>query len=525
MRIPTSVRPLRRPVALVVAAALLWSSSGETAGSGRPDLHAGEAPASVTLAAAGSFVDVPPDHRFHDAISWAAAEGITLGYPDGTFRPGEDVTRQAMVAFLHRLAGEPISADSPEFSDVPADHLFHDAIAWAAAEGITLGYPDGTFRPDDLVSRQGSVAFLHRFGGEPASAHPAGFLDVPPEHLFHDAIAWAAEQGVTTGYPDGYFRPGETVTRQAAAAFLHREETEADTRPAIADLIDTSDRAAVAAAFEERTAVINTPSGWTGSHEDCDAGEQSDASKSAVLQMVNYYRAMAGLPPVRVTTAWDRELQEAALVVSTGGWITHFPEPTRPCYTELGAEGAATSNLSGGGSPATAVWIFMVDSGEHNRAVGHRRWLLWPQAGLVGTGATNRVVSLRVRSTSTAARPAGPEWVAWPPEGYVAWPDMPLDMLQGHFHWSLSSNADPDADFSSATVTMTMDDEPLTVTTYAPEPMLDNTLVWNVQRVDDKLFDRNRDAEFTVRIDGIEMSNGRTLSHTYRVRAFTPEGW
>ena len=495
------------------------------------DTHAGEAVGSVrlasALASANSFTDVPPEHRFHAAISWAAAEGITVGYPDGTFRPGEDVTRQAMVAFLYRLAGEPDDVDGAGFSDVPGDHTFRDAIGWAAAEGITVGYPDGTFRPDDAVSRQASVAFLHRFTGEPDPSYPAGFLDVPPDHLFHAAIAWAVEQGVTTGYPDGYFRPGETVTRQAAAAFLYRAQTGADTRQADPhpDIIDTSDREAVAAAYEERTAVINTPAGWTGSHEDCDAGEHSDASKSAAFRMVNYYRALAGLPPVRITTEWDRELQAGALTVSTGGWLTHDPEPSRPCYTELGAQGAANSNLAQG-SAASAVLGFMTDHGSSNRAVGHRRWLLWPRAGVVGTGATDRVTALRIRSDSLSTRPAHPEWVAWPPEGYLAWPDMPLEsVFQGSFHWSLSSNAHPDADFSSATVTMTMGDEQLVVTTYEPEPHLDNTLVWNVQRQDDRAFNLLHDAEFTVRVDGIRMPDGRTESHTYRVHAFTPDDW
>ena len=502
---------------MVVVGALMWSSASGAALAvvDHPEiLSESDAPASVV------FSDVPSGHRFYDAITWAAAEGITTGFGDGTFRPTEAVSRQAMVSFLHRLAGEPATGEGVRFSDVPSEHRFYDAITWAAAEGITDGYPDGSFRPTEAVSRQASAAFLHRFAGEPSLTTPAGFLDIPPGHQFHDAIAWAVDASVTTGYYDGYFRPRRAVTRQAAAAFIYRAETGAgtaqpDPHP---DIIDTSDRSAVERAFAHSNELMNTPTRWTGSSETCDAGGISNASKSAALQLVNYHRALAGLPPIRITTEWDAELQAAALVVSRGGGLTHNPEPTRPCYTDLGALGAATSNLSTGG-PTTAVSTFMTDAGDNNRAVGHRRWLLWPQAGVMGVGATDMVVSLRVRAGKEELRPTHPEWVAWPPQGYIPWPDMPLSWFQQHFHWSLSSNADPDADFSAAKVYMTMDGEPLDVTVYDPERRLDNTLVWNVQREGDRLFDRGRDVEFVVKVDGILMSDGQVRSHTYRVSA------
>ncbi len=111
----------------------------------------------------GPFIDVPADHPFVDAVRWAAVEGITGGWPDGTFRPTSVVTRQAAVAFLHRMAGSPLPPiDAPTFADVPPGHPFEDAVRWAAAEGITDGWPDGTFRPTGAVTRQAIVAFLHR---------------------------------------------------------------------------------------------------------------------------------------------------------------------------------------------------------------------------------------------------------------------------------------------------------------------------------------------------------------------------
>lgn len=176
------------------------------------------------------FDDVPLTHPFGEDIVWLVDNGITTGFPDGTFRPGAVVTRQATAAFLYRSAGAP---DGPEptcsaapFTDVPADHPFCGEINWAAENDLTTGFPDGSFRPAATVTRQAITAFLYRLAGAPGGADPScavgPFTDVPPTHPFCGEIAWAAGNGITTGYPDGAFRPGATVTRQATAAFIHR---------------------------------------------------------------------------------------------------------------------------------------------------------------------------------------------------------------------------------------------------------------------------------------------------------------
>ena len=112
----------------------------------------------------GELPDVGPGHPFATSIAWAAANGITEGYDDGTFRAGEPITRQAVAAFFHRFAGEPTpEPGGPTFSDVGPGHLFEDEITWLAASGITEGYPDGTFHPLEEVTRQAIAAFFHRY--------------------------------------------------------------------------------------------------------------------------------------------------------------------------------------------------------------------------------------------------------------------------------------------------------------------------------------------------------------------------
>ncbi len=171
-----------------------------------------------------TFTDLN-DNPFTKQIGWLVGEGITQGFPDDTFRPTTAVTRQAAAAFLYRLAGEPPVSGNNAFSDVPQNHAFRDAITWAAREGITQGWPDGTFRPREPVSRQAAMAFLHRYAQTPSASGAPSFSDVGDNHDFRDAIAWGAAAGITQGYDDGSFRPTREVTRQAMAVFLHELRT------------------------------------------------------------------------------------------------------------------------------------------------------------------------------------------------------------------------------------------------------------------------------------------------------------
>ena len=123
----------------------------------------------VATPAQPSFSDVGPAHPFVAEVEWMSQQGIATGYEDGRFGPLAPVTRQAMSAFLHRTAGEPpIGAllDDP-FLDVSTTHPFAPEISWMAATSISEGYDDGTYRPAVAVSRQAMSAFLHRLACTP----------------------------------------------------------------------------------------------------------------------------------------------------------------------------------------------------------------------------------------------------------------------------------------------------------------------------------------------------------------------
>ena len=175
------------------------------------------------------FTDVPTDNQFYREITWIAARQIDRGYQDGTFRPLNNMDRATMAAYFYRMSGSPqyTTPSTPSFSDVPLNHPYYKEIEWMKAQGITTGWPDGTYRPEASVNRDAMAAFFYRYAGSPEYTAPAQarFTDVPTDKQFYREISWLAEQGVTTGWPDGSFRPVEPVHRDAMAAFVYRYST------------------------------------------------------------------------------------------------------------------------------------------------------------------------------------------------------------------------------------------------------------------------------------------------------------
>lgn len=178
----------------------------------------------MAVTTATSFTDVAVDHAFYDQIEWLASEGIASGYVDGTFRPAAPVSRQAAAAFLSRWLPTPALAACTEaaFTDVPADHAFCAQITWMSDAGLTSGYGDGTFRPAATVTRQAGAAFIARaVGGELPVCTVAPFTDVPVDHAFCEEIQWMKAEGLSVGYPDGTFGATLPMTRQAMAAWIY----------------------------------------------------------------------------------------------------------------------------------------------------------------------------------------------------------------------------------------------------------------------------------------------------------------
>ena len=188
-------------------------------------MPAGKVTVSATFApektAADYFADVPANSYYADAVLWAAKNGITGGIGNGLFGPNQPCTRAQIVTFLWRTAGSPEPKAMSSFADVSMDAYYAKAVAWAVENGITTGTGDGKFSPDATCTRAQSVTFLFRAIGKLVDSK-AEFSDVLTDSYYANAVAWAVENGVTNGIGDGLFGPDNSCTRAQIVTFLFR---------------------------------------------------------------------------------------------------------------------------------------------------------------------------------------------------------------------------------------------------------------------------------------------------------------
>ena len=168
------------------------------------------------------FYDVPNDAYFYEAVKWAVENGITTGVGNYLFAPEQPCTRAQIVTFLWRAAGSPEPKGAASgMTDVVSGSYYEKAVAWAIENGITTGTTTSTFSPDATCTRAQAVTFLARaLNAKAASA--AEFSDVPTDSYFADAVAWAAANGVTEGIGGGLFGSDNDCTRGQIVTFLYR---------------------------------------------------------------------------------------------------------------------------------------------------------------------------------------------------------------------------------------------------------------------------------------------------------------
>ena len=172
------------------------------------------------------FVDVKASDYFYDAVLWAAEKGVTSGADALHFSPNAPCTRAQIVTFLWRAAGSPAPKSMSSFTDVPADAFYAKAVAWAVENGITSGTGEGKFSPNSTCTRAQAVTFLYRASGSPAVSGKAEFSDVSSTAFYAEAVAWAAKKGITTGIGGGLFGSDNDCTRGQIVTFLRRSMAE-----------------------------------------------------------------------------------------------------------------------------------------------------------------------------------------------------------------------------------------------------------------------------------------------------------
>jgi len=145
------------------------------------------------------------------------------GYANGTFEPDRNMTRAEVTTMFARLLTEKMAADqtySNTFSDVAKSHWAANYIGYMQQFGIITGYADGSFRPDASVTRAEFAAIASRF--ERLTEGTKSFSDVPGSHWAAKYINFAATRGWVNGYADGTFRPNNSITRAEVAAVTCR---------------------------------------------------------------------------------------------------------------------------------------------------------------------------------------------------------------------------------------------------------------------------------------------------------------
>ena len=190
---------------------------------------------------------------------------------------------------------------------------------------------------------------------------------------------------------------------------------------------------------------------WDGSVATCDAGTYDPMAMDNALRLVNLFRWISGLSEVETLPELNEKAQDCSLIMEAYGGLTHYPPESFECYTDSGAQAAATSNIS----PYAGVYsvdLYMSDPGN-STTLGHRRWILSNGLGPIGLGSTSSYSCMLVIGGSGSD---SAPWTAWPPPGVV-----PFELTQlawatlDQTGWSVQSDS---MNLNGASVTITRDD-------------------------------------------------------------------
>lgn len=280
---------------------------------------------------------------------------------------------------------------------------------------------------------------------------------------------------------------------------------------AIAPLaVDISNRQAVIDSYRAEFERTEPDMGFTGNLATCTPGTTSSAFQLSVLQRVNWYRQMAGLPDVSYNAANHAAAQAGALISAAQGSLSHTPSASAKCYSSLGYTGTSSSNLALGGTGVRAIDIYIDDFGDNNKVVGHRRWILSPELRGIATGDIPgnsnpfswRANALFVFDTGSAVATRDGS-MAWPPPGFV--PDKVV-----YDRWSYVRAG---ANFTNAQVAVTGPNG--TVSTVVESR--DNFMGPGIVFIPTIPPNRSADTTYTVTITGVTGVPNSTISYNVTI--------
>ncbi len=179
------------------------------------------------------FADVSENDWYYEAVRFVQERGLMNGYSDGRFGPNDTLSRVQLAQILFNKEGRPGVNYLLDFSDVAGEAWYAEAVRWAASQGIVGGYGDGTFGPNDPITREQLAVMLWRYSGSPAATNKElHFNDTDEISGFAlEALRWAVENGILNGYGDGRLGSQGQATRAQVAQMLKNfiENQEANT--------------------------------------------------------------------------------------------------------------------------------------------------------------------------------------------------------------------------------------------------------------------------------------------------------
>lgn len=174
------------------------------------------------------FTDIRESDWFYEDVMYAYEKGLMIGMGDQAFCPDFTTTRGMIVTILYRMEGTPDRSGKCSFEDVPSGAYYESAIIWATNNGIVLGYGNGCFGPEDLITREQMVAILCRYAKSKGVDTTQKDISLRAFNDYRsissyaiDAMEWAVNNGIIQGY-NGNLMPTGNATRAQVAAILHR---------------------------------------------------------------------------------------------------------------------------------------------------------------------------------------------------------------------------------------------------------------------------------------------------------------
>lgn len=174
------------------------------------------------------FIDVKTPSWYSEAVSYVVDQGYMVGIAEDRFDPFSNVTRAQIVQIIYAMEGKPTVATKTVFSDVPDGKWYSVAVNWAASKNVVSGYPDGSFHPNQAITREQMTAILFRYSA--IKGYDTEINSQKRVNMFSDAgqvsnyaretVEWAVQKSIISGTQKG-IEPKSFANRAQIAVILN----------------------------------------------------------------------------------------------------------------------------------------------------------------------------------------------------------------------------------------------------------------------------------------------------------------